>query len=138
MVWWEPNHFSVAIQWPWVYNAYRSLDGNWNFLVANKSRSLTHAQHHIMHIMATKGNKNKHGPILGLWDVWIHYKTHIFFIFCILFLMCEDFMMHPPSSLMDLTASPKVRTMEGKGVGARSLACSTLGVEGCVRILGWD
>ncbi len=26
--------------------------------------------------------------------------------------------------------SPKVKTTEGEGVGARSLACSTLGVEG--------
>jgi hypothetical protein len=42
-----------------------------------------------------------------------------------------------PSSLMDLTASPKVMTMEGEGVGARSLICSTLGVEGHVRVPGW-
>jgi len=42
-----------------------------------------------------------------------------------------------PSSLMDLTVSPKVTTMEGEGVGARSLICSTLGVEGRVRAPGW-
>jgi hypothetical protein len=34
----------------------------------------------------------------------------------------------PPSSLMDSTASPKMKIMEG--VGAHSLAHSTLGVEG--------
>jgi len=28
--------------------------------------------------------------------------------------------------------------MEKQGVGARSLTCSTLGVEGCVGALGWD
>jgi len=28
--------------------------------------------------------------------------------------------------------------MEGKGVEVRSLAHSTLGVEGCARVPGWD
>ncbi len=32
--------------------------------------------------------------------------------------------------------NPKVKTMEGKGIGVRSLAYSTLGVEGHVRALG--
>ncbi len=36
----------------------------------------------------------------------------------------------PPSSLMDSTTSPKMKTTEGKRVGACSLARSTLGVEG--------
>ncbi len=44
----------------------------------------------------------------------------------------------PPSSLMDSTMSPKVKTTEGKGVGARSLACNILGVEGRVGAMGWD
>jgi hypothetical protein len=43
-----------------------------------------------------------------------------------------------PSSLMDSTTSPKVKTMEGKGVGTRSLVCNTLGVEGCAGVPGWD
>ncbi len=43
----------------------------------------------------------------------------------------------PPSSLMDSTMSPKVKTMEG-GVRARSLAHSISGVEGRVGIPGWD
>jgi hypothetical protein len=43
----------------------------------------------------------------------------------------------PPSSLMDSTASPKVTTMEGEGIGVRSLACNTLGVDGCAGALGW-
>jgi len=34
--------------------------------------------------------------------------------------------------------SPKVKTTEGEGIGACSLTHSTLGVEGCARILGWD
>jgi len=34
--------------------------------------------------------------------------------------------------------SPKVKTLEGKRVGARSLAHNTLGVEGHARALGWD
>jgi hypothetical protein len=38
---------------------------------------------------------------------------------------------------MDLIASPKVTTMEGEGVGVRSLVCSILGVEGCVKAPGW-
>jgi hypothetical protein len=36
----------------------------------------------------------------------------------------------PPSSLMDLTANPKVKTIEGEGVGERSLACNTSGGKG--------
>ncbi len=44
----------------------------------------------------------------------------------------------PPNSLMDLTTSPKVKTIEGKGVGAHSLVRNTLGVEGHVGALGWD
>jgi hypothetical protein len=36
------------------------------------------------------------------------------------------------NSLMDSTTSPKVKTMEGEGVGVHSLACNTLGVEGHV------
>jgi hypothetical protein len=44
----------------------------------------------------------------------------------------------PPSSLMDSTASPKVKTIEGEGIGVRSLARSILGVEGHARAPGWD
>ncbi len=39
----------------------------------------------------------------------------------------------PLSSLMELIVSPKVKTTEGEGVGARSLACNTSGIEGRVR-----
>jgi hypothetical protein len=38
---------------------------------------------------------------------------------------------------MDSTASPKVKTTEGKGVGACFFACNILGVEGHVGVLGW-
>ncbi len=44
----------------------------------------------------------------------------------------------PPSSLMDSTVSLKVKTTEGKGVGARSLVHNTSGVEGRVGAPGWD
>jgi len=44
----------------------------------------------------------------------------------------------PPSSLMDSTMSPKVETIEGKRVGAHSLAYIILGVEGCARAPGWN
>ncbi len=44
----------------------------------------------------------------------------------------------PPSSLMDSVASPRKKTTKGKGVGARSLARNTSGVEGCVGAPGWD
>jgi len=33
--------------------------------------------------------------------------------------------------------SPKVKTMEGKGVGVHSLARNTSKVEGCARASGW-
>jgi len=39
---------------------------------------------------------------------------------------------------MDSTTSPKVKTSEGEGIGARPLAHNTLGVEGCVGAPGWD
>jgi len=43
----------------------------------------------------------------------------------------------PPNSLMDSTASPNVKTLEGEGVRAHSLACSISGVEGRVGASGW-
>jgi len=43
----------------------------------------------------------------------------------------------PPSSLMDSTTSPKVKTMEGEGVGACSLVFSTSGVKGRARTPRW-
>jgi hypothetical protein len=46
-------------------------------------------------------------------------------------------MMHP-KLLMDPIASPKVKTTEGKGVGARSLTHNISGVEGCARTPVWD
>jgi len=42
----------------------------------------------------------------------------------------------PPNSWMDSTTNPKVKTAEGKEVGARSLARNTLRVEGHVKALG--
>jgi len=40
----------------------------------------------------------------------------------------------PPSSLMDSTTSPKVKTVEGKGVGVHN----TLRVEGHATAPEWD
>jgi hypothetical protein len=42
------------------------------------------------------------------------------------------------SSLMDLTASPKVKIVKGEGIGACSLACNISGVEGRVGAPRWD
>jgi hypothetical protein len=44
--------------------------------------------------------------------------------------------MHP-SSLMDSTTSPKVKTTEGEGVVLCSLACNTFRVKGRVGALRW-
>jgi hypothetical protein len=44
----------------------------------------------------------------------------------------------PSSSLINSTPSPKVNTVEGEGVGVRSLARNILKVEGRVGALGWD
>jgi len=44
----------------------------------------------------------------------------------------------PLSSLMDSTASPKVKTLEEEGVRVRFMAHNTLGVEGGAGALGWD
>jgi hypothetical protein len=43
----------------------------------------------------------------------------------------------PPSSVMDSIVSPKMKTTEGEGIGARSLAYNTSRVEGHVRAPGW-
>jgi hypothetical protein len=45
--------------------------------------------------------------------------------------------MHPPSSLMDSIANPKVKTIEGEGVRVCSMACNTSGVKAHARILKW-
>jgi hypothetical protein len=39
---------------------------------------------------------------------------------------------------MDSTTSPKVKTMEEKGVGALSRVHNTLGVKRCARAPTWD
>jgi len=39
---------------------------------------------------------------------------------------------------MDSTTSPKVKTMEGEGIGACSLAHNTLRVERCAGVPRWD
>jgi hypothetical protein len=44
-------------------------------------------------------------------------------------------MMHPPSSLMDSIASPKMKAVEGEGVEVHSLAPNISGVEGRVGAL---
>jgi hypothetical protein len=44
----------------------------------------------------------------------------------------------PPSSSMDSTMNPMVKTLEGEGVGARSLAHNISGVEGRAGTPGWD
>jgi len=44
----------------------------------------------------------------------------------------------PPRSLMDSTASPKVKRKEGEGVEAHSLAYNTSRVEGRGGVSGWD
>jgi len=38
---------------------------------------------------------------------------------------------------MDSIVNPKVKTTEGKGVGAHSLVRNTSGAEGHVRVPGW-
>ncbi len=43
----------------------------------------------------------------------------------------------PLNSLMDSTASPKVKTVEGERIGAHSLVRITLGVEGHAKAPRW-
>jgi hypothetical protein len=44
----------------------------------------------------------------------------------------------PPSSLMDSTTNPKMKTTEGEGVEARSLACNTSGYSGMLELPDGD
>jgi hypothetical protein len=78
MVWWWPNHFLVTIWQHYIYNACKLLDGAYKFLVANKSRSLDQTWCRIMCTMVSEVGM---GLVLGLWYVWIHYNTHLFFHF---------------------------------------------------------
>ncbi len=50
---------------------------------------------------------------------------HVLLVGCLIIFIDDA----PPSSLIDSTMSPKVKTMEGKGVGVRPLARSILRVE---------
>jgi hypothetical protein len=68
--------------------------------------------------------------------------TH-FQVFSLMFITSKK---HPPNivyrpsapKLLDrLKCESKVKIMEEQRIGARSLAHSTLGVEGCARALGW-
>jgi len=43
----------------------------------------------------------------------------------------------PPISLIDSIARPKVKIVEGEGIGVRSLTYSIFRVEGCVGAMGW-
>jgi hypothetical protein len=43
----------------------------------------------------------------------------------------------PTNSLIDSTSSPKVKIVEGEGIGVCSLIHNTLGVEGHVGAPGW-
>ncbi len=44
---------------------------------------------------------------------------------------------HTPSSLINSTMNPNVKTMKGYGVGVHSLTHNSLGVEGLVGTSGW-
>ncbi len=67
-----------------------------------------------------------------IWPKGMHLKSII-----IHFSKYQSLNDTPPSSLMHSTRSPKVKIIEGKGVGACSLARSTSGVKGHVGALGW-
>jgi len=43
----------------------------------------------------------------------------------------------PPHSWKISNSSPRVETSEEEGIGVLSLACSTLGVEGCAGASRW-
>jgi len=44
----------------------------------------------------------------------------------------------PANSLIDSTTNPKMKIVEGEGIGVRSLVRNTLGVEGHVGASRWD
>jgi hypothetical protein len=49
-----------------------------------------------------------------------------------------EFMWHAPKLLDRHKCEYEMKTTEEQEIEACSLACSTLGVEGCVGALGWD
>jgi hypothetical protein len=49
-----------------------------------------------------------------------------------------EIMLCTPELFDKLTVSPKVKTIEGKRVGAHSLARNNSGVKGHAKTLGWD
>jgi hypothetical protein len=95
-------------------------------------------------------------PLVGIFGKWWRFsftlwKTILFLIqnrsfwmFCFrIFLWFWIFFVYDsygdafPNYLMGSTANPKVKTTEGEGVGAHSLAHSTLGVKGRARAPRW-
>jgi len=79
----------------------------------------------ILNIKNSNTNKYR-GPIIQNFTCQLHLSSIIMPIDA------------PPSSLMDSIVNPKVKTVEGKGIGACSLARNTLKVEGRVGALRWD
>jgi hypothetical protein len=87
----------------------------------------------------------KHGCVL--WESWIGQyvlaKIKVVFGEVVRYLNKEtiDLDKHfdtPPSSLMDSTANPKVKTTEEERIEARSLVHNISRVEGHAKALGWD
>jgi hypothetical protein len=77
-------------------------------------------------------------PFRGVGDIHAFVEVYFpldFFIVHLDFATCKPYT--PRDSLIDSTASLNVKTMERYGLGARSLARRTLGVEGCLGALGW-
>jgi hypothetical protein len=64
----------------------------------------------------------------------IHEENDAQLLFSYFFLLTGDV---PPSSLMDSTASPKVKTTKGEGLGAHSLDHNISEVEGRARASRW-
>jgi hypothetical protein len=80
----------------------------------------------------------EHFIILGFFVVFKICDHGSSFTWTSIFHLDVTFYDAPLSSLMDSAASLKKKTMEGEGVGARSLARNISKVEGHVGASGWD
>jgi hypothetical protein len=98
---------------------------------------------HIIESSSSSDNWFMHNVPQG---ATINSTLHLTLTICIIVFLRVNAILSPqnviifdthPSSLMDSTVSPKMKTTKGKGIGAHSLACNTLRVEGRVGALGW-
>jgi hypothetical protein len=75
--------------------------------------------------------------IIIIINTYLNYNLFILHLHFIVFAFIIITIDAPPSSLMDSTMNPKLKTMEREGVRVHSLVYNTSGVKGCAGVPRW-